>query len=148
MSKYVVREELFIKAPANLLFDLVADPRQHPHLDGSGTVRSADIEAPERLSLGATFSMGMRMGLPYRMGSTVVEFEEGKRIAWRPSAGQIWRYTFTPTDGGTVVAEEWDARGSRLRLLFVLAGFPSRNRRGMAATLERLREITETPTEL
>ena len=37
---------------------------------------------PERLSLGDSFGMKMRMGVPYRMRSKVVEFEPDRRIAW------------------------------------------------------------------
>lgn len=142
MSKYLVRVETFIAAPAQRLFDLVADPRQHPRIDGSGTVRTVNVDAPDKLSLGSTFSVGMKLGVPYPMKNTVIEYEENRRIAWQPSGGQIWRYTFTPTDGGTIVAEEWDVRKMKQRFLLALAGFPKRNRRGITATLERLREIT------
>ena len=38
-------------------------------------------DSPERLSLGATFGMSMKMGVSYSMVSTVVEFDENRRIA-------------------------------------------------------------------
>ena len=59
----------------------------------------------------------MKAGIPYSMVSTVIEFEDGRRIAWqsRPpgvfgkiSGGRIWRYELEPVDGGTRVRETWD----------------------------------------
>lgn len=64
MSRHVVSETRVIAAPRQRLFDLVADPAMHPHIDGSGTVRAPTAEAPERLGPGVRFGMGMRMGLP------------------------------------------------------------------------------------
>ena len=146
MSKYLVREDAIIAAPAQTLFDIVADPHQHPTFDGSGTVRSVTVDAPDKLSLGSSFSVGMKLGVKYPMTSTVVEYEEGRRIAWQPSGGQIWRYTFTPVDEGTLVSEEWDARNVKQRFFLKLAGFPKRNRRGIIATLRRLSQLVEPGT--
>ena len=136
-----MRVDRFIPSSAQKLFDIVADPRQHPSLDGSGTVVSAGIVGPERLELGSQFSMGMKIGARYNMVSTVVEFVEGHRIAWKPSGDYVWRYTFTPVEGGTVVVEEWDARTSKRRLMMGLLGFPQRNRRGIEQTLENLHAL-------
>ncbi len=61
--------------------------------------------------------MSMKMGLPYSMESTVIEFEENRRIAWQTRGptrigklvgGRIWRYELEPVDGGTLVRETWD----------------------------------------
>ncbi len=41
-----------VQAPAADLFEIVADPRRHAELDGSGTVVGA-VTAPPRLSGGA-----------------------------------------------------------------------------------------------
>lgn len=138
MSWYVVREDRFIPVDAQTLFDIVADPAQHPVLDGSGSVRQSDPGNPSRLFRGARFSMGMKIGASYQMANEVTEFEEGVRIGWQPASGHTWRYIFHPVQAGTVVTEEWDARHGRVRLLPVLAGFRSRNRRGIRATLQRL----------
>jgi hypothetical protein len=123
------------------LFDIVADPAQHPRIDGSGSVRHLRTGSSTRLSLGARFSMDMRMGLPYHIANTVVEFEEGRRIAWRHFYGHRWRYLFEATDGGTLVTEQWDTRTAWAGLPLVALGFPARNRAGMKATLARLAEV-------
>ena len=40
--------------------------------------------------------MKMKIGAPYKILNEVVEFEEGRRIAWRHFAGHIWRYILEP----------------------------------------------------
>ena len=136
----IVSETRLIPAPAAEIFALLADPRRHHEIDGSGSVQSAQDDAPARLSLGATFGMSMRLGVPYKITNTVVEFEEGKRIAWRHFGGHIWRYVLEPVDGGTTVTEQFDYRTSKSRLGLKLAGYPARNRASIVKTLERLAE--------
>jgi uncharacterized protein YndB with AHSA1/START domain len=144
MSEDLVTVSRTIAAPAQKLFDLVADPAQHPAIDGSGTVVAARSGNPKRLSLGAKFSMDMRLVLGYRVENTVVEFDEGHEIAWRHFYGHRWRYRFEPVDGGTLVTEEWDARPARSRLLLRALGYPKRHRIGMPKSLERLARLAES----
>ena len=83
----------------------------------------------------------MRIGPPYRITNTVVEFEEGRLLAWDHLGRARWRYRFEPVDGGgTRVVESWDYSPAPrwLALALGLLGFPRRNRRGMERTLERL----------
>jgi uncharacterized protein YndB with AHSA1/START domain len=145
MPNYLVQVQRVIDAPAQRLFDIVADPSMHPQIDGSGSVRENRAGGPDRLSLGAKFGMDMKIGASYKITNTVLEFDEGKRIGWRHFNGHVWRYTFEPVDGGTLVTEEWDARPAKNRFFLVLAGFPARNKRGMTATLERLAEVATAP---
>lgn len=140
-SRYLVTVRRTIAAERQALFDIVADPAQHPVIDGSDSVRAVRAGAPARLSLGARFAMDMHLAADYRIVNTVVEFDEPSRIAWRHFNGHVWRYTFTEVDGGTEVTEQWDARGALNRLALWLLGFPRRNRAGMQATLRRLEEL-------
>ena len=135
----IISASRFIPAPAQQIFDLLADPAMHPVLDGSGTVQKARGDNPERLSLGAKFGMDMKLGTWYPVQNTVVEFEEGKRIAWCHFAKNVWRYELEPSEGGTKVTESFDYSGGRVPG-FVLAamGFMRRNEAGMAKTLENL----------
>jgi hypothetical protein len=121
-----------------MIFDLLADPRRHNEIDGSGTVQSAQINAPERLSLDATFGMQMRMGLPYKITNTVVEFEENKTVAWRHVGGHIWRYILEPVDGGTKVTEQFDWNKSKAPLILKLRKSPQDNAKSIEKTLENL----------
>jgi hypothetical protein len=121
-----------------MIFDLLADPRRHNEIDGSGTVQSAQINAPERLSLDATFGMQMKMGLPYKITNTVVEFEENRTIAWRHVGGHIWRYILEPVDGGTKVTEQFDWNKSKAPLILKLRKSPQDNAKSIEKTLENL----------
>ncbi|MEO6500869.1 MAG: SRPBCC family protein [Jatrophihabitantaceae bacterium] len=145
-SRYLVSVTKLIPAERQWLFDVLADPAQHPVIDGSGSVKAVRPGGPDRLSLGASFSMDMKLGADYKIRNTVVEFDEPALIGWRHFNGHIWRYRFTeapPGAAGTVVTEEWDARGAKNRLALVLLRFPQRNRAGMTATLDRLAELAE-----
>jgi hypothetical protein len=108
----IVSVSQFVSAPPAQIFELLASPHMHPMIDGSGSVRGG-LSGPQRLSLGATFGMSMRIGLPYRITNTVVEFEEGKRIGWRHFGGHVWRYILEPVEGGTLVTEQFDYSTNR-----------------------------------
>ena len=134
----IVSRSTIVPAPAQMIFDLLADPRRHNEIDGSGTVQSAQINAPERLSLDATFGMQMKMGLPYKITNTVVEFEENRTIAWRHVGGHIWRYILEPVDGGTKVTEQFDWNKSKAPLILKLRKSPQDNAKSIEKTLENL----------
>jgi uncharacterized protein YndB with AHSA1/START domain len=153
MSRWVESVERVVAAPPEDIFALVADPRRHQDINGNGTVRDA-VEAPERLVVGATFRLNMDFKGPYTMVSTVIEYEDNRRIAWqsRPPAdeakwrqlfgGRIWRYELEPVEGGTLVRESWDLSEERLR--WVVRGYASRTRRNMERTLERIDALVTT----
>jgi len=148
-SSDVETVERLIPAPPEKIFELLADPRRHRDIDGSGNVREAK-ETPERLSLGAQFGMSMKMGLPYSMVSEVVEFEDGRRIAWQsrpPSSfgarfagGRIWRYELEPRDGGTLVRESWDISQEKATKGLVRRA-RKKTRAAMEKTLARIEEL-------
>jgi uncharacterized protein YndB with AHSA1/START domain len=130
-----------IAAPAEAIFAVLADPARHPEIDGSGTVRVARPRGPSRLSLGARFQMDMRLGLPYRITNVVVEFEEGRRIAWRHWGRHVWRYTLEPTGTGTTVTETFDWSRALSPAYVELFGWPRRHLPAMEATLARLEDV-------
>ncbi len=150
MADDVVSVERVIPAPPEKIFELLADPAQHPRIDGSGTLRQAKVNAPQRLSLGATFGMSMKLGIGYSMANEVVEFEEGRRIAWKARApgalgrflgGRIWRYELEPVEGGTRVRESWDLTEDKERVLLRVGPTPGHTRRSMEKTLERIESL-------
>ncbi|GAA4377990.1 SRPBCC family protein [Paeniglutamicibacter cryotolerans] len=136
-SQYLQSRRRIVAAGPHEIFELLSDPAMHPVIDGSGTVR-ASRGAAEKLVLGSTFGMDMRLGVPYRITNRVVEFEQDKLIAWRHFNGHRWRYELEPVAGGTLVTETWDA--SRLRYKWVLRplGFTRSTGPNMERTLERL----------
>ena len=136
MTRSVSRSAV-VPAPPSEVFALLADPRRHAEIDGSGTVKGT-LSGPDRLAPGATFGMRMRLGLPYVIRNEVVEFEEDRRIAWRHLGHHVWRYELEPVDGGTRVTETFDWSPARAPKALELLGIPARNARSIDATLERL----------
>ncbi|MGZ5417094.1 MAG: SRPBCC family protein [Nocardioides sp.] len=147
MTDQTVSARTTIAAPPDVVFTIVADPHQHPRIDGSGSVRAV-VDGPDRLEKGAEFHVSMKLfGLPYKITNHVVEFEPDRRIAWRHFGGHRWRYELEPTaDGGTEVVETFDySRYSPVWKKFIeLLGFPQRNRHGIEGTLRRLKAAAET----
>ena len=47
--KKVIQATRVVKATPQQIFDLLADPRKHSLIDGSGSVQKARLNAPERL---------------------------------------------------------------------------------------------------
>ena len=134
----IVSVERVICTTPEQIFDLLADPRQHSAFDGSGTVKAANVAAPTRLSLGAKFGMDMKMGPSYKIQNEVVEFIEGKQIAWRHKGHHVWRYILEPVAGGTKVTEQFDYAKMRAKIvLYVLRSIP-KNEKSMIKTLENL----------
>ncbi|MGI5499103.1 SRPBCC family protein [Lentzea sp. CA-135723] len=144
MPRRSVSVSSVVPAPAAAIFDLLADPAQHPLIDGSGTVLAPREGAPGRLALGSTFGMDMKMGVGYRIENTVVEFEEDRLIAWRHFNGHRWRWQLTPVPGGTEVTETFDWSTARMPLLLDLSPFPRRNKASMRRSLERLAALFGT----
>jgi uncharacterized protein YndB with AHSA1/START domain len=145
----VVSVERIIPAPAERIFALVADPTQHHTFDGSGTVRDAKVTGSDPLQLGSTFGMHMKLGFPYSMVNTVVEFEPNRRIAWqtRPPGvfaklfgGRIWRYELEPADGGTLVRESWDIREEKPSPAVVRRA-ATHTAKNMEQTLARIEQV-------
>ncbi|WP_309647067.1 SRPBCC family protein [Nocardioides sp.] len=130
-------------APAEVVFAILTDPTQHPRIDGSGTVK-ASRGSGQCLELGSTFGMDMKMGAAYKIGNTVVEFEQDRLIAWRHKGLHRWRYELTPTaDGGTEITETWDlTRYGPAAVGFNLA-MGTKTQAAIEATLAKLKAAAE-----
>ena len=139
MGEQRVSAERVIDAPAERIFALLSDARQHHRIDGSDMVQSS-LKAPERLSIGATFSMSMKLGpIPYRISNEVVEFEQDRRIAWAHVGKHRWRYELEPQgDGKTLVRETFDWSTALVPKAIELVGYPKKNEAAIVKTLERL----------
>ncbi|MCH7789761.1 MAG: SRPBCC family protein [Acidobacteria bacterium] len=140
MNEQSVSEQRVIAADAADIFAVIADANRHSEFDGSGTVKgTASITEP--LALGSKFRMKMRLGLPYRITSTVVEFELDRLIAWQHPGKHTWRYELEPMDDATLVTETFDWSTSRSPKLIELFRFPKSHPSKMAQTLERLESV-------
>jgi hypothetical protein len=145
-----------IAAPAADIFRILADPRRHTELDGSGMLRGAASDGVVS-ALGDVFVMRMYYSEhgEYEMNNHVVEYEVNRRIGWEPEAGRghpdaapgatgearwghRWVYELTP-DGpdATTVTEIYDCSQAPEHERMAMKG--GRVWAGsMAETLERL----------
>ena len=134
-----------VNAPAAALYAMVADPRRHHELDGSGTVGN-NIDAPEHLVAGARFSTKMAMfGLPYRITSTVTALKPDELVEWRHPLGHRWRWEFvavSPTVTRVTETFDYHDTGPVTDALkfYERSGFAKRNAAGIEATLTKLRD--------
>jgi uncharacterized protein YndB with AHSA1/START domain len=144
-----VSVERVIAAPPEAIFRFLTDPAKHAEIDGSGTVVKVKGDSQE-LTLGSTFGMAMKMGVPYSMQNTVIEFEPGRRIAWQtrgPGAigsrvgGRIWRYELEPVEGGTLVRESWDISQESALTRPLVGMSAGKTKKNMDATLARIEEL-------
>jgi hypothetical protein len=132
-----------VNAPAAEIFEVVADPRRHHELDGSGTVQDT-ITGPDRLSADAKFSVRMKQyGFPYKITSTVIDFADGSVVEWQHPLGHSWRWELKPlTENTTLVTETFDysrISGAKVTGLKVFGAF-KHNAAGIEATLRQLQE--------
>ena len=136
-----------IDASPEAIFDVLADPRRHAEIDGSGTVVEAKVDGPDRLEMGSKFGMKMKWGAPYRITNTVVEYDENKLIAWCHPGGHRWRYELEPNEEGTLVTETFDWSTSIAPWFIEIAGYPKKHPANMEATLERLDQVAMADAE-
>src|SRR6266567_5459269 len=88
-----------ITASAERIFELIADPAQQPRWDGNDNL--AEAPAGQRVRrAGDVFTMTLTRGGIRE--NHVVEFDEGRRIAWMPAEvgqgrpGHLWRWELEP----------------------------------------------------
>ena len=135
---------IVINTPAEKIFKIIANPKLHPVIDGSNSVKSV-ISGPEHLYLGAKFGMNMKIGIKYRITNTVIEYKENELIAWRHLGRWVWRYELKEiSPNQTHVTESFDGRPSPLKWWLKLRkAYPS-CQIALAKTLVRLKEEAES----
>jgi hypothetical protein len=136
---------IIIAAPAAKIFGLLANPSAHQLFDGSETIQSS-ISGPDRLFLGAKFSMAMKIKVAYRIKNTVVAFEENKKIAWCHLMKWTWCYELVDLGNGTTqVTESFDASAIPFyaKRWLKMTGAMAHNPKWMAKSLVRLKAICE-----
>jgi len=139
----VVSASRDIAAPAATVFELIADPARQPEWDGNDNLGQAPAGQRVR-GVGDVFVMTLTHGAVRE--NHVVEFDEGRRIAWRPSEpggvppGHLWRWELEPLDDRhTRVTHTYD---------WSLLTDPERIERARATTPDRLRASLDRLAEL
>ena len=101
-----------IAASADRIFELIADPVQQPRWDGNDNLAAA-VDRQRVTAAGDVFTMTTTKGNARE--NHVVEFEEGRRIAWKPAEpgheppGHLWRWELEPLDPSrTLVTHTYD----------------------------------------
>ncbi len=140
----VVSAQIEINAPAEVIFDILVQPRRHSEFDGSGSVQGV-IEGPERVGLGDTFKVRMKIRINYWVTNTVLEFEPDRRLTWAHLLGNRWTYELTPLDsGGTLVRETNDIRAAGWKASLSPVGRkPQIGQKSIAKSLVRLKALAE-----
>jgi len=98
-----------IEAPARDIFRVLADPRRHLDIDGSGMLRGTVSEAVIS-GVGDVFVMRMYYSEhgDYEMNNHVVEYEQDRRIGWEPEAGR----GHPDTEPGSSAEARWGIGGA------------------------------------
>jgi uncharacterized protein YndB with AHSA1/START domain len=95
----VVSTSREIAAGPERIFELIADPAQQPRWDGNDNLAAAP-EGQRVRQTGDVFTMTLTTGAIRE--NHVVEFDEGRRIAWMPAEqgqrppGHLWRWELEP----------------------------------------------------
>ena len=104
-----------ITADAGTIFELIADPALQPRWDGNDNLGEA---APGQRVRGVGEVFAMTLGSGGVRDNRVVEFAEGRLIAWMPGdvgqepAGHLWRWELEPVDESrTLVTHTYDWTG-------------------------------------
>jgi uncharacterized protein YndB with AHSA1/START domain len=130
----VISYERVIQAQPNQVFALIADPAAQPLWDGNDNLGAA-VDGQRVGAVGDMFVMTLSSGAVRE--NHVVEFEEGRRIAWRPAEpgqqppGHLWRWELVPLDDSRMLIRhtyDWTELTD-----------PQRLERARATTAERLR---------
>ncbi len=141
----VVSSSREIAAPADKIFELIADPSLQPRWDGNNNLAEAPTGQQVR-AVGDVFTMTITMGSVRE--NHVVEFEEGRLIAWRPSEpgreppGHLWRWQLESLEESrTLVTHtyDWSRLTDEMRLPIARAMTADKLR----ASIERLAELAE-----
>ena len=155
MAEPTVSESVRIDAPAELIYDLVADVARmgewSPEATGARVKSTGAV-----LQVGDRFTGTNKHGLArWSTQCTVTQAERGKvfefAVAVKPFTISTWRYEFEADGDATVVTENWTdercgARGVVIKGLgqvFIPGSRLEHNRRGMQQTLVNLKAAAE-----
>ena len=136
-----------VAAEAGKIFELIADPSLQPRWDGNDNLSEAPAGQRVRAA-GEVFTMTTTQG--NLRENHVVEFAEGRRIAWRPAEpgqpapGHLWRWELEPAGPAhTRVTHtyDWTELTDQRRIPRAQATTAEK----LQASLDRLAALAESP---
>jgi uncharacterized protein YndB with AHSA1/START domain len=134
-----------VDAPADRVFELIADPARQPDWDGNDNLSEAAPGQRVR-AVGDVFTMTLTRGEVRE--NHVVELVEGRCIAWKPGepgkgpVGHLWRWEVEPIDDArcrVVHTYDWTELHDESRYERARATTSDR----LAASLDRLAALAE-----
>ena len=134
-----------IAAEPEQIFELIADPAVQPRWDGNDNLAAAPAGQRVRQA-GDVFTMTLTRGSVRE--NHVVEFEEGRRIAWMPAEpgqerpGHLWRWELEPVGASrtrVTCTYDWTRLTDEKRLPRARATTADR----LQASLDRLATLAE-----
>ena len=141
----VVSASREIAAGPGRIFELIADPAQQPRWDGNDNLAGAP-EGQRVRQRGDVFTMTLTRGSIRE--NHVVEFDEGRRIAWMPAEpgqrppGHLWRWELEPAGASRTLVTctyDWTRLADETRLPRARATTADR----LQASLDRLAGLAE-----
>jgi uncharacterized protein YndB with AHSA1/START domain len=146
-----------INAPAQAVFDVLADPSTHPAIDGTGWVRESLSGGKRLTETGQVFRMAMyhenHPDKDYEMANRVEVFDPPHAIAWQPGQGPddanvefggwFWRYDLKPVGAAqteVTLTYDWSQVPPHLREHI---GFPPFDVQHLHNSLKHLGELAE-----
>jgi uncharacterized protein YndB with AHSA1/START domain len=149
-----INAAITIAAPAETVFDVLADPSTHEAIDGTGWVRQS-LDGKRLTGTGQVFRMAMyhdnHPDKNYEMANRVEVFDPPKAISWQPGQGAddaalefggwIWRYDLsavTPSQTKVTLTYDWSAVPSYTREHI---GFPPFESTHLENSLKHLAEL-------
>ena len=146
VTSTVVSASREIAASADRIFELIAEPSLQPQWDGNENLAEAPPGQRVR-TVGDVFTMRLTMGSDRT--NHVIEFDEGRLIAWLPSEpgkpppGHLWRWKLEPLDGSrTLVTHTYDWSGLTDETRLPRARATTADK--LLASIERLAALAES----
>jgi hypothetical protein len=149
-------QELVVKAPAERIYDLVADmPRMgqwSPECQGVEWEGGASAPAEGARFVGHNRG-GPRKLMRWSRHGRVLDADRGRQFAFVTEEGgresTVWRYSFEPVDGGTRVTESYEVKQipAWARILDIPTNRHRELLEGIRHTLAQLKIAAEADTE-
>lgn len=164
MPEEIMVVKAVINAPAETVFDVLADPSSHAAVDGTGWVRQP-VDGKRLTESGQIFRMAMyhddHPNKHYEIANRIEVFDRPRAIAWQPGAearhipgrhvtdgdtiefgGWIWRYDLGPAGADeteVTLTYDWSRVPPHNRDI----EFPPFERRHLDNSLKHLAELAE-----
>ncbi len=145
--------QIHIEAPPDEVYAIVADVTRTPQWSPE-VVKARWVGGATGPAVGARFKGTNRSRLVrWTRACEVLTAEPGREFTFRTRydllnrESTVWRYTFEPSDGGTLVTESYDADGLPTLLIRTLTRLFSERPHDMIphmrTSLERIKELAE-----